>query len=81
MKPSHWILASLIGVAAVLPVPAAPKASVADSRIQVEFVNPDKFTDLRAEASGSRKGRGRYLEQLKGYLIQQAGGQLPQAHA
>ena len=78
MKPSHWILALLIGVAATLPISAAPKASTADSRIQVEFVNPEKFTDLRADASGNRKGRESYLEQLKGYLIQQAGGQLPQ---
>jgi len=77
MKPSHWIFASFIGLAAMHPVSAAPKVA-ADSRVQVEFVNLEKFTDLKADASGSKKGRESYLEQLKGYLIQQAGGQLPQ---
>lgn len=77
MKPSRWIFALLVGVAASPPMSAAPKTAAPDSRIQVEFVNPDKFTDLKADASGSRKGRDSYLEQLKGYLIQQAGGQLP----
>lgn len=78
MKPSHWIFASLIGIAAALPMSAAPKASAADSRVQVEFVNPEKFTDLKADASGTKRGRDNYLEQLKGYLIQQAGSQIPQ---
>lgn len=77
MKASHWIFASVMGLAAVLPASAAPKAMV-DSRVQVEFVNPEKFTDLKADASGSKKGRESYLEQLKGYLIQQAGGQVPE---
>jgi hypothetical protein len=78
MKPSHWIFASLMGVAAALPMFAAPKTAASDSRIQVEFVNPEKFTDLKADASGGKKGRDSYLDQLKDYLVRQAGGQLPQ---
>jgi len=78
MKPSHWIFASLMGLAAALPMSAAPKAAVSDPRVQVEFVNPEKFTDLKADASGSKKGRDSYLEQLRDHLARQAGGQLPQ---
>ncbi|RYD54508.1 MAG: DUF3016 domain-containing protein [Verrucomicrobiaceae bacterium] len=77
MKPSDWIFASFMGLAVALPMSAAPKASTADSRVQVEFISPEKFTDLKADASGTRKGRESYLEQLKGYLILQAASQLP----
>ena len=78
MKSSRGIIAVLMSVTTALPISAAPKASTADSLIQVEFVNPEKFTDLKADASGSRKGQDSYLQQLKGYLIRQAGSQLPQ---
>ena len=78
MKSSRWIFLSLVAMAATHPASAAPKAGTANSRIQVEFVNPEKFTDFKADASGSQKGRENYLGQLKSYLVQQAGGQLPE---
>jgi len=74
MKSRRWIFLSLAALAATDPVSAAPSVA----RVQVEFVNPQKFTDLKADASGSQKGRENYLGQLKSYLEHQAGGQLPE---
>ena len=79
MKPSRGIFTLLVAIAAMLPVTAAPKAATTpDSRVQVEFVNAEKFTDFKSDASGSKKGRNNYLTQLKSYLIRQAGSQLTQ---
>jgi hypothetical protein len=78
MKSSRWIFFSLVAIAVTHAISAAPKAVAAGSRIQMEFVNPEKFTDFKADASGSQKGRENYLGQLKTYLVQQAGSQLPQ---
>jgi hypothetical protein len=78
MKSSRWIFLSLVAMAATHPVSAEPKAATTSSRIQVAFVNPEKFTDFKADAAGSQRGRENYLGQLKSYLVLQAGAQLPQ---
>jgi hypothetical protein len=78
MKSSRWIFLTLVATGATHPVAAGPERAMAGSLIQVEFVKPEKFSDFKADAAGSPKGRDNYLGQLKGYLMQQAGGQLPQ---
>jgi hypothetical protein len=80
MKTPSLLSASLVALAVALPSFAAPeteKSAKSDARIQVEYVDPEKFTDVKDDYFGSEKGRDSYLDQLKEYIVQRANRRLP----
>ena len=82
MKTPALLSASLVALTVALPAFAAPEASKSDkpapaSRVQVEYVDPEKFTDVKDDYFGSEKGRDNYLDQLKEYIEQRAAKRLP----
>lgn len=76
MKTLRYSLAFVLGVAAITGLRAANPS--ADSRVTVEFSDPDKFTDAADGQRGSDYGRDKNLEELKDYIVQRATKMLPE---
>lgn len=68
MKTVPFALSALLGIVAVVGVRAAD-TKVAP-RVDVTFVEPEKFTDAADGPRGTDFGREGNLEELKSYLIQ-----------
>lgn len=72
-KISLMVLLGLVSVgAAVAAKPDKPAATV-----DVTFVAPEKFTDVRTDYSDSEKNRDALLDQLKEHLVKIASRQIP----
>jgi hypothetical protein len=68
MKLNHLFIAALAGLAPAVVFGVAPKASVTTSdRVEVQFLEPTKFTDVRGTLNddGDRNG---YLDQLRNHI-------------
>ncbi|HEY0945139.1 MAG TPA: DUF3016 domain-containing protein, partial [Opitutaceae bacterium] len=78
MKTPRLLSVSLVALAVTLPAVAAPETAKPDtSRIQVTYVDPEKFTDVKDDYFGTEKGRDNYLDQLKEYIVERANRRLP----
>lgn len=70
MKTIRLLFAALSLVAnGALSAADAPKAT---SRVEVVFVQPENFTDAKAEAYNSDRGRAEILAELKSYIERRA---------
>ncbi|MEO6875061.1 MAG: DUF3016 domain-containing protein [Opitutaceae bacterium] len=69
------IVAGLAAISAVLAADPAPKK---DSRIEVVFTQPEKFTDVRDSYTGSEMGRKAILDQIRDYLVREAKHYVPE---
>jgi hypothetical protein len=78
MKPNALILAVLIAAGPLLAAPAGNPAPT-ESRAEVIFFEPQKFTDVRDSymAEGDRAG---YLDQLRNHIVRQAHRFIPPGH-
>jgi len=79
MKTKPLILAVLFGFGAVAP--AVAKDATPNSKVQVEFVNPEKFTDVRDGFVSSDKGRAANADAIRQYIEQRAGQYVPDGYA
>jgi hypothetical protein len=52
-------------------------ADSADSRVQVVFNHPDKFTDIKYDANDNDSGRDFILSELHDFVVKTAGRDLP----
>lgn len=71
----------LLGLAGFLPMAvghAAPKSP--GGQVDVAFFEPQKFTDVRSRAMGTFEETS-YLDQLREFLVAQAGRQVPAGYA
>src|SRR4051812_33514456 len=69
MKTSRFLLGAALGLLPVIASHAAPAQTIA--RADVQFFEPEKFTDVRDSMSGDFS-RTTYLEQLRDYVLEQA---------
>ncbi len=77
MKPKLSLLFGAALLTATLGHAAdAPTGTV--QRVQVQFENPDNFTDLKDSYMASEKGREGYMEMFREYLQQNAVKRLPE---
>lgn len=76
MKTSRFILISLLGVLPGL-LAAAPTRTIA--RADVNFFEPNKFTDVRDTMMGDYE-RTTYLDQIRDHLLEQAKYFVPEGH-
>src|SRR5581483_12355400 len=77
MKTTPLLLTALLGLAAPLVVSAAtPKAP---PRAEVNFFEPEKFTDVRDNATDTDNQQGRYrLDGIRDYILEEARNYLPE---
>lgn len=76
MKITRLTLSALLALAAAVGVSAAD--SKAASRVEVNFVDPDKFSDAADAQRGSDFGRDSNLQELREYIQRRANAQLPE---
>src|SRR4051812_18892226 len=69
MKTSRFLLGAALGLLPGIASYAAPAQTIA--RADVQFFEPEKFTDVRDSMSGDFS-RTTYLEQLRDYVLEQA---------
>jgi hypothetical protein len=68
MKLNHVLIAAAAAVAPMLAFGVAPKASPATSdRVEVQFLEPTKFTDVRGSLNDESDRNG-YLDQLRTHI-------------
>ena len=79
MKTQSVIAAALLAVvsAPVLPAESAGSAE-AGARVEVTYVNPEKFTDVKDSNFGTEREREDILALLKEYLVERATKLLPE---
>jgi hypothetical protein len=73
MKTFHFLLA-VLGLAAC---GACANETTTPPRVDVVYVNPEKFTDVRDSAYSTDKGRDEYLGDLKEHIEKQANKYIP----
>ncbi|WP_404424647.1 DUF3016 domain-containing protein [Nibricoccus sp. IMCC34717] len=78
MKLKLALLAA--GFAALLPPMWADAASAGAGSVNVVFQNPEKFTDVKSSSMGTDRDRDAILEQIKGFVEQEAANRVPAAH-
>jgi hypothetical protein len=69
MKPALIAFAALAAVGGLLAAPSTPKS---DSTVEVTFVSPENYIDLRDEYSPTEKGREGYMMILREHLEKRA---------
>lgn len=57
--------------------PGAPRSLPADDRVDVRWIDPAQFSDLRYSGNRREAARGNWVAQLAGYLRERAGRRLP----
>ena len=77
MKTKRLIFLTLVGLAPTLLLKAAEGRTIA--RANVEFFEPQKFTDVRDSYMGDFD-RTTYLEQIRDHLLEQAEYHVPEGH-
>ena len=71
MKTYPMLLGALAGLAAISAVMAAEAPAKTDTRVEVTFTSPEKFTDVRDAYAASEMGRQGILDQIRDYLVSQ----------
>lgn len=59
---------------------AVTPADLSRAQVEVEYIEPEKFSDVRADMMGSDKDRDHYLEMLREHLVQRVASWLPAGH-
>lgn len=77
MRLPRILLLSLLGLAPGLAVQGFTAAS-GKPRAEVVFLEPEKFTDLRASHMSTDRDRDGYLEQIREFLLSQARHYVPE---
>lgn len=77
MKTQRLILLTVLGLAPTLLLEAAEGRTIA--RANVEFFEPQKFTDVRDSYMGDFD-RTTYLEQIRDHLLEKAKYHVPEGH-
>lgn len=79
MKTQSAVAALLLAVvsAPVMPAESAVSAE-AGARVEVTFVNPEKFTDVKDSSFGTEREREDILALLKEYLVERGAKLLPE---
>lgn len=72
MKTSSLFLGALVGLAAMGAAVAADKPAKNDARVETNFVQPERFTDVRDGYTASDLGRQAVLDQIRDYLASRA---------
>jgi hypothetical protein len=78
MKTSRIILLTLAGILPGLTIGAAP-ATQTIARAEVNFFEPEKFTDVRDSYMGDYE-RTSYLDSIRDHLLEQAKYYVPEGH-
>ena len=78
MKTTRYMLMTLLGIAPVLEVSAAPSARTI-ARAEVNFFEPQKFTDVRDSYTGDFT-RTTYLDSIRDHVLEQAKYYVPEGH-
>ena len=76
MKTLPYTLTALLGMTAIVGVQAADQKM--PSRVEVNFVEPENFTDAADGQRGSDFGREKKLDELRDYLVRRAPSFIPQ---
>jgi hypothetical protein len=79
MKTTRKILVTLLGLLPLLTVSAAPSQTQTVARAEVNFFEPQKFTDVRDSYMGDYE-RTTYLESLRNHVLEQAKYYVPDGH-
>ena len=77
MKTSTLFLGALAGLAAISAAVAADAPAKTDARVEIVFVQPEKFTDVRDAYVASDVGRQGILDQIRDYLVSRANVYIP----
>lgn len=77
MKRTHLILLTLLGIMPGLAARAEPARTIA--RAEVNFFEPEKFTDVRDSYTGDYE-RTSYLDGIRNHLLEQAKYYVPEGH-
>jgi hypothetical protein len=78
MKTSRIILLALAGILPGLTIGAAPSTQTI-ARAEVNFFEPEKFTDVRDSYMGDYE-RTTYLDSIRDHLLEQAKYYVPEGH-
>ena len=77
MKIHPMFLGAIAGLSAISAAVATDTSAKSDTRAEVIFVQPEKFTDVRDSYGNSEKGREGNLSQLRDYIISRANYYVP----
>ncbi|MGC4072763.1 MAG: DUF3016 domain-containing protein [Nibricoccus sp.] len=79
MKIKLAVTAALLAAVCAPVFPADPTAAAqADARVEVVYVNPEKFTDVKTSEIGLERDRDHILAQIKDFLVERATKQVPE---
>ncbi len=80
MKTKFAVAAALLAAmsAPVLPASESAVSAEAGTRVEVVYVNPEKFTDVKDSNFGSERGREDTLALLKDYIVERGAKLLPE---
>lgn len=76
MKTSHLFLTALL-VAGPGLVARAAEQPAPNSRVQVNFFEPEKFTDINSSSLGTERDTAYQTRLIRDYVVQQASRKLP----
>jgi hypothetical protein len=77
MNTSRFLLVALLALAPWVSR-GAPKTTVVDPRMQVNFFEPEKFTDVKMTEMADDRDRDDLLARIREYLVGQAKYYIPQ---
>jgi hypothetical protein len=77
MKTLRLLITAVAGIAALGRVFAANPPANSESNIEVTYVHPENFADVRDAYMGSDKGRDGLLAELKDYIVSRAKSYVP----
>jgi Protein of unknown function (DUF3016) len=78
MKTKIVVTALLLAAACAPAYPADSTTSAQASRVEVTFVNPEEFTDVKDSHMASERDRESILTLIKEYLVERGGKLLPE---
>jgi len=82
MKPFIYLCLSLLALAGTgcehLAMKNAVAAEAAAAKVEVEFVAPETFTDVKDALVATEKGRAYTIEEVRRYLVETAARHVPE---
>jgi hypothetical protein len=76
MKLNRFFTLAFISLVPALAFAIAPKASKPDGRVEVQFLEPERYADVRASIMDTRDSNG-HLDRLREHVVRLAGQYLP----
>lgn len=80
MKTKLTLVAAALVALNVSAIAADSAAEKTDARVEVTYVNPEKFADVKDSSYGSERGRDAYLSELKEHLVDRGSKWLAEGH-